>query len=91
MNLSCDLCVRGKRLARGALDAMTVVTTPIAIAVIVDTIGIATATGVMTVIVTVPIRPEIITTINCKLPCRHLRMRGARLKYEPRVQRCFRD
>jgi hypothetical protein len=44
---------------------MTVVTIATAIAVIVDTIGIATATGVMTEIVTVPIRPEIITTINC--------------------------
>jgi hypothetical protein len=46
-------------------DAMAVVTIATAIAVIVDTIGIATATGVMTEIVTVPIRPEIITTINC--------------------------
>lgn len=78
-------------IAATETDVMTVVTTAIAIAVIVDTIGIATATGVMTVIVTVPIRPEIITTINCKLPSRHLRMRGARLKCEPRVQRCFRD
>jgi hypothetical protein len=39
-------------------DVMTVVTIATAIAVIVDTIGIATAIGVMTVIVTVPVRPE---------------------------------
>ena len=39
---------------------MTVVTIATTIAVIVDTIGIATATEVMTEIVTVPIRPEII-------------------------------
>ena len=35
------------------------------ITVIVDTIGTANATGVMSVIVTVPISPEISTTINC--------------------------
>ena len=57
-------------------DAMTVVTIVTAIAVIVDTIGIVTPTGVMSVIVTVPISPEISTTINCS--CR-------------RVLRCFRD
>ena len=38
-------------------DAMTVVTIATTIAVIVDTIGIVTATGVMGVIVTVPISP----------------------------------
>ena len=57
-------------------DAMAVVTIATAIAVIVDTIGIVTATGVMGVSVTVPISPGISTTINCN--CR-------------RVQRCFRD
>ena len=75
MNLSCDLSLRGKRLSRGALDAMTVVTIATAIAVIVDTIVIVTATGVRSVIVTVPISPEISTTINCS--CRPDRTQGS--------------
>ena len=56
-------------------DAMTVVTIATAITVIVDTVGIANATGVMSVIVTVPISPEISTTINCN--CRPDRTRGS--------------